>query len=73
MLFCVNAFVTLRLFHSDYIAQMPSIEGAFIGLARYIRDHFPDLTWMPLWYGGIPFPDSYPPVLHTLGTVRVLR
>jgi hypothetical protein len=45
---------------------MPSIEGAFIGLARYIRDHFPDLTWMPLWYGGIPFPDSYPPLLHTL-------
>jgi hypothetical protein len=66
VLFSVNAFVTLRLFHSDYIAQMPSIEGAFIGLARYIRDHFPDLTWMPLWYGGIPFPDSYPPLLHTL-------
>ena len=43
---------------------MGSIEGAFIGLARYIRDHFPHLTWMPLWYGGIPFPDSYPPLLH---------
>ena len=66
MLFSVNALVTLRLFHSDYIAQMPSIEGAFIGLARYIRDHFPDLSWMPLWYGGIPFPDCYPPLLHTL-------
>ncbi len=45
---------------------MPSIDGAFIGLARYIRDHFPDLTWMPLWYGGIPFPDCYPPLFHTL-------
>jgi hypothetical protein len=56
--------VTLRLFHSQYIAQMASIEGAFIGLARYIRDHFPHLSWMPLWYGGIPFPDSYPPLLH---------
>jgi hypothetical protein len=65
-LFALNAFVTLRLFHSDYIAQMPSIEGAFIGLARYIRDHYPDLSWMPLWYGGIPFPDCYPPLLHTL-------
>lgn len=60
----LNAFITLRLFHATYIAQMPSIEGAFIGLARYIRDHFPDLSWMPLWYGGIPFPDSYPPLLH---------
>jgi hypothetical protein len=65
-LFSINTFVTLRLFHSDYINQMPSIEGAFVGLARYIRDHFPDLSWMPLWYGGIPFPDSYPPLLHTL-------
>ncbi len=45
---------------------MPSIDGAFIGLARYIRDHFPDLSWMPLWYGGIPFPDCYPPLFHTL-------
>src|ERR1700753_2292262 len=44
---------------------MGSIEGAFVGLARYIRDHLPHLTWMPLWYGGIPFPDSYPPLLHT--------
>jgi hypothetical protein len=43
---------------------MGSIEGAFIGLARYIHVHFPDLSWMPLWYGGIPFPDSYPPLLH---------
>lgn len=43
---------------------MGSIEGAFIGLARYIRDHSPHLSWMPLWYGGIPFPDSYPPLLH---------
>ena len=52
---------------------MASIEGAFIGLARYIRDHFPHLTWMPLWYGGIPFPDSYPPLLHvTVAAVSAL-
>jgi hypothetical protein len=52
---------------------MASIEGAFIGLARYIRAHFPDLNWMPLWYGGIPFPDSYPPLLHvTVAAVSAL-
>jgi len=65
-LFAVNAFITLRLFRRDYINQMGSIEGVFIGLARYIRDHFPDLNWYPLWYGGIPYPDSYPPLLHSL-------
>jgi hypothetical protein len=65
-LFAGNAFITLRLFGSEYIDQMGSIEGVFIGLARYIRDHFRDLTWYPLWYGGIPYPDSYPPLLHSV-------
>jgi len=65
-IFAVNAYITLRLFHSEYTNQMASIEGVFIGLARYIRDHYRDLTWYPLWYGGIPYPDTYPPLLHSL-------
>ena len=52
---------------------MDSVEGAYIGLARHIRDHFPDLSWFPLWYGGIPYQYSYPPLLHVLvaGTAAV--
>lgn len=64
VLFAINAFITLRLFHVAYTRQMGSIEASFIGLARYIRDHFPHFTWFPLWYGGIPFADAYPPLLH---------
>ncbi len=64
VLFLVNAVVVARLFGTAYTTEMGSIEGAFIGLARYIRDHFPQLGWFPLWYGGIPWPDSYPPLLH---------
>src|SRR5579884_3224609 len=64
VLFLVNALLTAPLFRIGYSTEMGSIEGAFIGLARYIRDHFPDLSWFPLWYGGIPYPDSYPPLLH---------
>ncbi len=60
----MNAAVTPRLFALEYSSEMGSIEAAFIGLARYIRDHFPHLGWFPLWYGGIPYPDSYPPLLH---------
>jgi hypothetical protein len=63
-LFALNAWITLRLFHTDYTRQMGSIEAAFIGLARYVAGHFSDLTWFPLWYGGIPYPDTYPPLLH---------
>ena len=64
LLFLVNALLTARLFRIHYSSEMGSIEAVFIGLARYIRDHFPDLHWFPLWYGGIPYPDTYPPLLH---------
>ena len=63
-LFTINALLTLPLFFIPYSQNMESIEAAFIGLARYIGDHFRDLNWFPLWYGGIPYPDSYPPLLH---------
>jgi hypothetical protein len=66
LLVLVNALVTARLFRIHYSGEMGSIEAVFIGLARYIRDHFPDLHWFPLWYGGIPYPDTYPPLLHFL-------
>src|SRR5947209_4662837 len=64
VLFAFNAWITIRLFHTAYTRQMGSIEGVYIGLARYVARHFSDLTWFPLWYGGIPYPDTYPPLLH---------
>lgn len=45
---------------------MGSIEGAYIGLSRYILEHPRDLSWFPLWYCGIPFQNAYPPLLHVL-------
>ena len=63
-LFVLNAYLTLRLFHTAYTRQMGSIEAVYIGLARYIAAHLGDLTWFPLWYGGIPYSDTYPPLLH---------
>src|SRR5690242_13515685 len=65
-LFAINALVTPWLFTLSYSRWMGSIEAVFIGLARYIVAHFPDLAWFPLWYGGIPYQDSYPPLLHFL-------
>src|SRR5512146_1581389 len=65
-LFAVNAYIAGRLFRLEYTHDLESIAGAYIGLARYIRDHFPHLGWFPAWYGGIPFQDSYPPLLHLL-------
>jgi hypothetical protein len=63
-LLVINAYITWRLFRIEYLDEMWNIEGVYIGLARYIREHFFDLNWFPLWYGGIPYQYSYPPLLH---------
>jgi hypothetical protein len=63
-LFALNALICHKLFFTEYLPYMGSIEGAYIGLSRYILEHAPDLTWFPLWYGGIPYENSYPPLLH---------
>ena len=45
---------------------MGSIESTFIALARYIMEHPWELKWFPWWYGGIPYQNTYPPLLHLL-------
>src|ERR1700689_3482958 len=44
---------------------MGSIEAAYVSISRYMIENWRDLTWFPLWYGGIPFQNTYPPFLHT--------
>ncbi len=63
-LFVLNLFVCARLLHTEYIDQLPSIEGVFIGLERYIQAHWPTYDWFGLWYGGMPFTRVYQPALH---------
>lgn len=59
MLFAVNVYVCRELFRTEYLNQMGSIEPVFIALARYIRENGADLSWFPLWYGGIPYQNAY--------------
>jgi hypothetical protein len=68
----LNIWMVGRLFHTAYTVEMGSIEAAYISIAHYILHHFSSFTaatWFPLWYGGIPSPDSYPPLLHILDAV----
>ncbi|HEY1184758.1 MAG TPA: hypothetical protein VGE89_11280, partial [Bryobacteraceae bacterium] len=66
VLFGVNALVCAPLYRIEYLDQMSSVEGVFIALARYMRGHAGDLYWCPLWFGGMPFANTYPPLLHAL-------
>ena len=65
-LLVVNVFVCRELFVTEYSVHMSSIEGAYIGLSRWISEHPWELSWFPLWYGGVPFQNTYPPLLHVL-------
>src|ERR1035438_9124700 len=66
VLFGLNALICAPLYRVEYLDQMSSVEGVFIALARYMRDHAGDLYWCPLWFGGMPFQNTYPPLLHAL-------
>lgn len=68
-IFWLNAYVLREMFTREYIDQLHSIEAAYISLARYIGENWRDLTWFPLWYGGIPYQNTYPPLLHLLSAL----
>src|SRR5277367_1330187 len=70
VLFLASVYVCRELFHVEYLPHMGSIEGAYIGISRYALAHWRDLTWVPLWYEGIPYQNTYPPLLH-LGVALV--
>ena len=65
-LFLLNCYFAKDLFSLEYSQFMGSIEAAYISISRYMIDNWRDLTWFPLWYGGIPFQNSYPPLLHAV-------
>lgn len=58
VLLAVNCYVVRDLFSVGFINQMASIDGAHIGVARYLAEHWRDLGWFPLWYAGVPFQNT---------------
>jgi len=61
-LFAANLWVAKELLTSEFIGHMGSIEGTHIALGRFVLKHWPDLFWFPLWYCGVPFQNTYPPL-----------
>ncbi|MCU1263504.1 MAG: hypothetical protein JWO80_6389, partial [Bryobacterales bacterium] len=64
ILFAMNAYVCWSVFGLEWSQRMDSMEGAYIGISRHILASWPDLSWWPAWYGGIPFHNAYPPLIH---------
>ena len=64
LLFVANAFVCQKLFFTEYLNQMGSIEGSFIAISRYAMENYRDMSWWPLWFCGMPYQNVYGPILH---------
>ncbi len=69
LLFLLNAVLVQRLFTLEYSSHVGSIESAYVSIARYFMEHGRDLGWFPLWYGGIPWQNTYPPFLHAVAAL----
>jgi hypothetical protein len=63
-LFALNWYICGKLARIEYLRDMHSIEGAYVAISRYAMQNWGDLAWFPLWYGGIPYQNTYPPLLH---------
>ena len=71
ILLAVNCHVVRDLFSVGFINQMASIDGAHIAIPRYLSEHWRDLGWFPLWYGGMPYQNTYPPLLRILVALAI--
>lgn len=60
----LNAWVCGRLFTAGYTDRFSSVDGAFISIARYLSRHWSDHSWWPIWHCGMPYEDTYVPLLH---------
>ena len=62
----LNIWILARFFKTEYSPFMFSIEGAYIGISRWLLANWHSGGWFPLWYAGIPVENSYPPLLHVI-------
>lgn len=69
LLTLVQAILVAPLFTGQFTQWRKSIEAAFVADARFIVEHFPDLSWHPDWYLGFPFELFYTPLFHAVVAV----
>jgi hypothetical protein len=67
LIVALNLAFTGRLFFIEFTNHTGSIEAAYIAISHQWMRHGFDLNgWWPLWYGGIPGQNTYPPLLHVV-------
>jgi hypothetical protein len=58
-----NFLMVRKLFVVEFTPYIFTTEGTFTTIARAVADHPFDLGWWPLWECGLPFQNTYLPLL----------
>ena len=65
-LFAVNFAIARRLFSIEFTRHTSSNEGAFMAISRFLVERWPDVRWFPFWLNGVPFENTYFPLLQVI-------
>jgi hypothetical protein len=65
-LFAINAFICWPLFRTEYLDNLQSTEGAFMTFGKFLLDRWPHTSWFPWFNAGIPFENTYLPLVSAL-------
>jgi len=66
LLFAVNFVIVRRLFSTEFTQHTNSNEGAFMAISRFLVERWPDVRWFPFWFNGVPFENTYFPLLQVM-------
>lgn len=65
-LFAINAAICRPLFRTEYLDNLQSTEGAFITFGKFLLDQWPHTSWFPWFNAGVPFENTYLPLVSAL-------
>ena len=69
LLFAVKFAIVRRFFSTEFTQHLSSNEGSFIAISRFLVDRWPDVRWFPFWLNGVPFENTYSPLLQAIDAV----
>jgi hypothetical protein len=65
-IFALNALICAPLFRIEYLDDFQSNEGSWITFARFLSQNWPHVGWFPWFNAGMPFEDTYLPLVSGL-------
>lgn len=66
ILLAINIYIIRELFFADFTNNLQNNAGSYMAIGRFILEHFPRLDWFPWWFNGVPFENTYSPMLHLI-------